>query len=153
MQAFHIPLLKMIQSNNVVSQSHSRSSTVIARETRKDSSSMKTIAALTMLFLPATFIATVFGMSFFNYSDHGILVSGNWWLYVIITVPTTLLIFIIWWAWNPEAEPLEATKGWLRHHRPSVSFSKLPRTAYKRLGLLLRERMRGKPGADSQTCS
>lgn len=146
-------LLKIIQVNNLVSQNHSHSATIIARETRKDSSSMKTIAALTMLFLPATFIATVFGMSFFDYSDHGILVSGHWWLYVVITVPTTLLIFIIWLAWNPEAEPLEAAKGWSRRSRPSVSFRKLPRTAYKRLGLVLRRRVRGKPGVNLEAHS
>ena len=46
--------------NNEINLSLARSSQRIAQETRKDSSAMKSIAVLTMVFLPATFIATLF---------------------------------------------------------------------------------------------
>ena len=61
---------------------------------------MKTIAALTMVFLPGTYIAAIFGMNFFNYSAGNIHVSARWWLYVAITVPMTVLTIGIWWAWT-----------------------------------------------------
>jgi hypothetical protein len=83
-----------------VSQRHSQVNEIIAREARKDSSSMKTIAALNMLFLPGTYIATIFGMPFFTFSDTGLTVYGQWWIYVAVTVPTTITLFVIWWAWN-----------------------------------------------------
>lgn len=51
---------------------------------------MKAIAALTMLFLPGTNIATIFGMSFFTFSDTGLTVYGQWWIYVAVTIPTTI---------------------------------------------------------------
>lgn len=61
---------------------------------------MKTIAALTMVFLPGTYIAAIFGMNLFNYSAGGIHVSARWWLYVAITIPMTVLTIGIWWAWT-----------------------------------------------------
>ena len=136
MKLFQNMFADVTQANNLLSQSHSLSSTVIASETRKDSASMKTIAALTMLFLPATFIATVFGMSFFDYSAHGLSVSGQWWVYVAIAVPTTLLIFIIWWAWTPGTERV----SWLRRRRFVLSAKRLPRTIYRKVGSLFHRR-------------
>jgi len=69
---------------------HSQVNKIIAREAKKDSASMKAIAALTMLFLPGTNIATIFGMSFFTFSDTGLTVYGQWWIYVAVTIPTTI---------------------------------------------------------------
>jgi hypothetical protein len=40
-----------------LNQSNSRTQVTIAEETKRDSMAMKTIAALTMLFLPGTFTA------------------------------------------------------------------------------------------------
>ena len=61
---------------------------------------MKTIAALTMVFLPGTYIAAIFGMNLFNYSAGSIHVSSRWWLYVAITIPMTILTIGIWWSWT-----------------------------------------------------
>ncbi|ROV89857.1 hypothetical protein VMCG_09505 [Cytospora schulzeri] len=51
----------------------SKSNLVIAEATKRDGQRMRSIAVLTMIFLPATFVATVFSMTFFNWSpeqDH-----------------------------------------------------------------------------------
>ena len=87
---------------------------------------MKTIAALTMLFLPGTFIATLFGMSFFNYSKDELTVSRQWWIYVAVTIPTTFVLFIIWWAYDKIT--LFSVKSWL--HRPRVPVSRFARMVY-----------------------
>ena len=88
------------QHDSQVNATIATESAAIAREARSDSSSMKTIAALTMVFLPGTYIAAIFGMNMFNYSAESIHVSARWWLYVAITVPMTILTIGIWWAWT-----------------------------------------------------
>jgi len=79
-------------------------STKIAHETRRDSNSMKTIATLTMLYLPATFVCSFFGTNFFALDTNGpdrpsFVVSKIWWVYVVTTAPLTLLTFGVWFWW------------------------------------------------------
>ena len=59
---------------------------------------MRTISVVTMLFLPATFIATLFSTSFFDFQAKGDMpVVSPWvWLYVIITVLMTGVIQGAW---------------------------------------------------------
>ncbi|KAI4185217.1 MAG: hypothetical protein LQ346_005946 [Caloplaca aetnensis] len=74
----------------------------IAFETKRDSDAMKTIAALTMVFLPATFVATLFGMVFFTAesdSPSGFRVNSLWWIYVAVTIPLTMLTVGAWLGW------------------------------------------------------
>jgi hypothetical protein len=64
----------------------------IARDTQRDSVSMKTISWLTMVFLPATFVATFFSMGFFQFHQDSknhvnISVAPEWWLYLAVTLP------------------------------------------------------------------
>lgn len=85
---------------NLVTQQDSETSTDIARDTKDDSASMKIIAVLTMVFLPATAVSGFFGMAFFNLSDDGAFLSSTMvWLFVATTVPLTVGIFIIWTFW------------------------------------------------------
>lgn len=73
-----------------------------AVDIKRESVAMRTISALTMIFLPGTFIGTIFGMAFSNYNENGtntIRVSPGWWLYVVITVPVTGLILGLWVVW------------------------------------------------------
>ncbi|PVH73623.1 hypothetical protein DL98DRAFT_519816 [Cadophora sp. DSE1049] len=79
-------------------------STNIAHETRKDSMAMKTIATLTMLYLPASFVCSLFGTNFFaldtdGESQRSFVVSGLWWLLVVVAVPVTLVTFGVWLWW------------------------------------------------------
>lgn len=80
---------------------------------------MKTIAALTMVFLPATFVAvsashrrvyswlkyvvqTLFGMVFFTVESDtasGFRVNSLWWIYVAVTIPLTMLTVGAWLGW------------------------------------------------------
>lgn len=41
----------------------------IAHASKRDSTAMKTLSLLGALFLPGTYLASVFGMSFFNFED------------------------------------------------------------------------------------
>ncbi|PMD27018.1 hypothetical protein NA56DRAFT_562050, partial [Hyaloscypha hepaticicola] len=73
----------------------------IAEDTRRDSSSMKTIAVLTLVFLPATAMASIFSMSMFNWQaqDGGTVVSSKIWIYVVVAVVLTCVVLIIWILW------------------------------------------------------
>ena len=73
----------------------------IAEDTRRDSNSMKVIAALTMIFLPLTSVATIISMGSFNFDGKAdqLRVSPSWRLYPAVTVPLTVTIFGIWMGW------------------------------------------------------
>ena len=83
-----------------VSLDIAHSSRIIAYNTLRDSASMKAIANVTMVFLPGTFMASVFAMPFFSSQKAaGFFVSGRIWIYVIITLPLTLATLACAWAW------------------------------------------------------
>lgn len=76
----------------------SKQSKDIAGETRKDSVSMKTIAAVTMAFLPATFLATVFSMGFFHIDPdrNTLVVNQTIWIYFVTAVILTAFTTVVW---------------------------------------------------------
>ncbi|KAI8936960.1 hypothetical protein NX059_006188 [Plenodomus lindquistii] len=76
------------------------SSADIAREARRDSASMITMAAVTMVFLPGTFISTVLSTTFFDYGDDGLHVSSRWWVLMATTIPLTIVVFAVWLGWR-----------------------------------------------------
>ncbi|KAK5079682.1 hypothetical protein LTR70_009299 [Exophiala xenobiotica] len=65
---------------------------------QQDTKAMRRISIVTLLFLPATFVSTLFSMCFFDY-DGG---SGRWsiskwiWLYFVIAGILTIITFIAW---------------------------------------------------------
>ncbi|PTB46478.1 hypothetical protein M441DRAFT_127364 [Trichoderma asperellum CBS 433.97] len=69
----------------------------IAHASKRDSTAMKTISLMGALFLPGTYLASVFSMTFFNFQSGADPVISNWlWVYFIITVPLTILIVGSW---------------------------------------------------------
>jgi hypothetical protein len=77
---------------------HSRT---LAIESKRDSSSMKTIAAVTMAFLPGTFVSSFFAMPMFDWNkppgDN--VNTRTFWIYWTVTIPLTFSVFLAWWAW------------------------------------------------------
>lgn len=74
-------------------------STQIARASHQDSRALRYIQILSMLFLPASLVSSIFGMGFFSTSQdtHGeaiFTISHNWWLYLAISVPLTILCLL-----------------------------------------------------------
>ncbi|CAJ2508927.1 Uu.00g139530.m01.CDS01 [Anthostomella pinea] len=83
----------------LIRREETRLSLQIAEATKRDSSDMKVIAMMTMLFLPATFFAALFAVPSLDWNQPGI-VTDNFWIYWAFTLPTTLLIFFIWFLLN-----------------------------------------------------
>jgi hypothetical protein len=64
---------------------------------------MKTIAVLTILFLPGTFVATVLSIDMFqwqNGDDSEPKVSNLFWIYWVIALPLTALVMAGWLFWT-----------------------------------------------------
>ncbi|KAI8931742.1 hypothetical protein NX059_011384 [Plenodomus lindquistii] len=59
---------------------------------------MRVITAITLVFLPGTFIATLFSTSFWNFAPNnsGPKVSGWVWLYFVVTAILTLVVLSVW---------------------------------------------------------
>ncbi|KAK0668340.1 hypothetical protein QBC41DRAFT_322163 [Cercophora samala] len=79
--------------------------------TMQDNSVLKSIALLTMVFLPATFFSSLFSTTFFSYGDDGEWqVSGKMWIYWVTTLPATILIVILWRVWLGNSDAI--ITGW-----------------------------------------
>ncbi|KAF2645001.1 hypothetical protein P280DRAFT_535697 [Massarina eburnea CBS 473.64] len=72
----------------------------VAEQTQRDSAAMITMAAVTMLFLPGTFISTILSTVFFDFGKEKLAVSEGWWILPASTIPTTMGVFAIWLAWR-----------------------------------------------------
>ena len=68
----------------------------LAAASRRDSSSMKTIAIMTMVFLPATFYAALFAVPSLQWDRGDTVVQDNFWIYWAFTLPTTAVVFVGW---------------------------------------------------------
>lgn len=67
----------------------------LAKSSKDDSFSMKVIAVMTMLFLPATFFAALFAMPTLQWNSTPVIQS-SFWIYWAFTLPSTGLIFGLW---------------------------------------------------------
>ncbi|KAH7069897.1 hypothetical protein BKA63DRAFT_519775 [Paraphoma chrysanthemicola] len=65
---------------------------------RRYAADMRVITAITLVFLPGTFVATLFSASFWNFDPRtsGPLVSKWVWLYFFMTVALTLIVLGVW---------------------------------------------------------
>jgi drug/metabolite transporter (DMT)-like permease len=72
----------------------------IAEETQRDSASMITLAAVTMVFLPGTFVCTIVSTNFFDFGERELQVSDKWWALLVAGVPLTLIVFAVWYKWK-----------------------------------------------------
>ena len=95
------------QQSNELSIALARETANLARESKKDSTSMKAIAAVTMVFLPGTFVASLFSMPVFDWeadtARHDERVVGQrFWVYWAVTVPLTLgtVAAYLGWIWT-----------------------------------------------------
>jgi hypothetical protein len=85
-----------------VSLELARDSKIIAMHSKQDSSAMKTLALVTMVFLPGTFVASLFSMPLFDWTSAGDVTRPRFRIYWAVAVPltaVTLMIYGIWSMW------------------------------------------------------
>ena len=82
----------------------------IASSTKKDSIAMMAFTFITALFLPGTYIASVFSMGMFNWmpetssGEDGRVVSTRFWIYWVVTIPLTFATMAGWYLWYRAAD-------------------------------------------------
>jgi len=88
-----------------------------------DSMSMKTIAIMTMGFLPATFYAALFSVPSLQW-DQPSIIGSRFWVYWAFTIPTTMLVFVVWFSmmhggklWRKVSERIETDEKTLKKRR------------------------------------
>lgn len=99
---------------NRMAHDEASATAAIAADSKRDSTAVKIIAILTMVFLPGTFVATFFSMDMFNWNANGdgsssgdqgsIQVSSYIWVYWVVTLPLTILVMGCWILWNRREE-------------------------------------------------
>lgn len=67
----------------------------LAEAAKRDSASMKTVAVMTMAFLPGTFFAALFALPLLQWDQEQVM-QRNFWVYWAFTIPFTVAIFVIW---------------------------------------------------------
>ncbi|KAI9692916.1 MAG: hypothetical protein M1822_004911 [Bathelium mastoideum] len=82
---------------NLLARGDAQANIDLAKAAMHDSTSMKTIAIMTMGFLPATFVAALFAVPSLQW-DQPTVIGSRFWVYWAITIPTTILVFIIWFS-------------------------------------------------------
>jgi hypothetical protein len=95
-QLFHLANQRESRTNTQIATLTAK----VAEQTQRDSSSMITIAAVTMLFLPGTFVCAVLSTTFFDFGPDNVLVSRKWWILPAATIPLTVVTFIVWLGWQ-----------------------------------------------------
>ncbi|KAK5998362.1 Notoamide biosynthesis cluster protein M' [Cladobotryum mycophilum] len=72
-----------------------------AKVLRIDSTAMRTVAFVTLIFLPATFVSAIFGTGFISYdAPTGMWgVSPKFWVFWAVAIPITLLTILGWFLW------------------------------------------------------
>ncbi|KAF2498168.1 hypothetical protein BU16DRAFT_558239 [Lophium mytilinum] len=81
--------------------SMAKASRDLAEATKADSSAMRTLAFMSIVFLPATFVSSFFSMSMFDWRAPQLtsIVSKRMWIYWVVSIPLTLIIIVIWQLW------------------------------------------------------
>ncbi|KAJ3499516.1 hypothetical protein NLG97_g265 [Lecanicillium saksenae] len=81
----------------------------IAHAGKRDSTAMKIISLMGVLFLPGSYLASIFSMTFFDFRSTGHNVSSNVWIYVVITVPVTAAL-VAGWVWFERRRRVQQAK-------------------------------------------
>lgn len=87
------------QRNEELNLDIAESSRRMTEAAMQDSASMRTIAILTMVFLPGTAVASFFSVSMFDWSaESGSAVATQWlWVFFIVAAPLTIVVLGIWY--------------------------------------------------------
>ena len=75
-----------------------RASAAIASLTEKDGFAMKTIAVMTIAFLPGTAVSSLFSTELFHFDGetNKRMLSSHFWVYWAVSIPLTITVLVIW---------------------------------------------------------
>ncbi|KAF4818605.1 hypothetical protein CGCSCA4_v012596 [Colletotrichum siamense] len=88
----------MMRKDSFTTTEISKANRAMAFDTRHESAQMRTIAILTMIYLPLSSVAAIFSMDMFNWEAGAgeSIVSKHIWLFAVLTVGLTFLTLVAW---------------------------------------------------------
>ncbi|KAF5011000.1 hypothetical protein FDECE_2870 [Fusarium decemcellulare] len=95
-------ILRAMQEDANLSRQMAKRSHTLAQEMKKDSIAMKTIAIVTMFFLPGATFAALLSMPFFD-NEEWMGHADRFWVWVALTLPSTTACFIFYKMWRRRA--------------------------------------------------
>lgn len=106
----------------------------IAEKNSRDSSSMRVLTIITMVYLPCTIVSNFYSTQFVKQVDleGGATRLGyaqNTWLFFAISFPLTALTFLVWFSWIHAMDTRRMLTNWLSPDRKAEPTEKaeLPR--------------------------
>lgn len=97
----------------------------ISRDARKDTAALKSISVLTMVFLPATAVATIASPFFRMNDDDTIHMSSQFGLFWAVAIPVTVIVIFSWMVWTNWKQvrelPGRLQKWWGKKPRSTAS--------------------------------
>uniref|UniRef100_A0A8H7NEL6 Uncharacterized protein n=1 Tax=Bionectria ochroleuca TaxID=29856 RepID=A0A8H7NEL6_BIOOC len=108
-------ILRAMRADTDVGRKMADASHQLAVEMKRDSIAMRTIAIITMAFLPAATFATILSMPFFS-DNPWLKEADRFWVWILFTVPATAGCFLFYRLWRKKsqrkvADEEEATSG------------------------------------------
>ncbi|KAK0624592.1 hypothetical protein B0T17DRAFT_557496 [Bombardia bombarda] len=105
---FQISLVKnlKLRSDSTVERLKNEVGLAFNNLSREDNSVMKSIALLTMIFLPPTFFSALFSTTFFTFGDDGWAVSDKLWIYWATIIPATIVVVALWSFWMLKSDAI-----------------------------------------------
>ncbi|KAL1640085.1 hypothetical protein SLS58_007352 [Diplodia intermedia] len=90
---------KFAADNQAVSTEISKGVYALARDSVDDSTIARIVTLATLIYLPASFVASLFGMNFFDFDEESnrMNMSKDAWIYLLVTIPLTAVTGLAWW--------------------------------------------------------
>ncbi|OJD38959.1 magnesium transport protein transmembrane region [Diplodia corticola] len=90
---------KFAADNQAVSTEISKGVYALAMDSVDDSTIARIVTLATLIYLPASFVASLFGMNFFDFDEGSrrMNISKDAWIYLLVTIPLTAVTGLAWW--------------------------------------------------------
>jgi hypothetical protein len=125
-----VAILRATQEEAAYSRQIAQRSQELAEDMKKDSVSMKTIAIMTLFFLPATSFAAILAMPFFT-SNNYLSESTTVWVWVVFTVPTTAIAYAFYRFWSTRESKTDSRRCKDREVNHSESIDNIPVSSHQ----------------------
>ncbi|KAF8244930.1 hypothetical protein K440DRAFT_557560, partial [Wilcoxina mikolae CBS 423.85] len=102
---------------------------MLTRDTVDDSATVRVVTLVTLIYLPASFVATVLGMNLFNFSGTNndgkgprFTISKQFWIYIALSVPLTCFTVGYWFLMSHRHKMKRRQDSQLQQPRRSNEF-------------------------------
>ena len=110
---------------SAITQSNAEYTAALAVDGKRDSIAMKTISILGIVYLPGTFVATLFSINAFDWGgadgkeSSSLTVAPSIWIYFAIAVPLTVVTFLGWILWSKRENQKSSKRMTISRTKPA----------------------------------